>query len=71
MRHLDVESAHFVGQSYGGLILLQMALDAPDAVNSLALLEPALPSVLFNSPEFGSIATEAGSLYELGDKAGA
>jgi pimeloyl-ACP methyl ester carboxylesterase len=34
-------------------------------------LEPALPSVLFNSPEFGAGAATAGSLYESGNKAGA
>jgi pimeloyl-ACP methyl ester carboxylesterase len=71
MKHLGVERAHFVGQSYGGVILLQLALDFPDAVHSVALLEPALPSVLFNSPAFGAIAAKAGSLYESGDKAGA
>ncbi|HEX3034688.1 MAG TPA: alpha/beta hydrolase [Thermodesulfobacteriota bacterium] len=71
MHHLGVERAHFVGQSYGGIILLQIALDAPDAVHSLALLEPALPSVFFNSPAFGAIAAKAGSMYESGDKAGA
>jgi pimeloyl-ACP methyl ester carboxylesterase len=47
MHHVGVERAHLVGQSYGGKILLQMALDAPDGVHTLALLEPALPSVLF------------------------
>ena len=71
MQHFGVERAHVVGQSGGGVILLQMALDAPDAVHSLALLEPALPSVLFNSPEFGKVAEKAGALYESGDKAGA
>lgn len=71
MKHLGFERAHFVGQSYGGVILLQVALDAPDAVHSLALLEPALPSVLLNSPAFGAIAVKAGSMYESGDKTGA
>jgi len=40
-------------------------------VHTLALLEPALPSVLFSSPEFTAAVTKAGSLYEAGDKAGA
>jgi pimeloyl-ACP methyl ester carboxylesterase len=71
MHHVGVERAHLVGQSYGGIILLQMALDAPDAVHTLALLEPGLPSVLFNSPEFGAVMAKATSLYESGDKAGA
>jgi len=71
IEHLGVQRAHFVGQSYGGAVVLQLALDAPEAVRSLALLEPALPSVLFNSPEFGVVFEKAGSMYESGDKAGA
>jgi pimeloyl-ACP methyl ester carboxylesterase len=71
LQHFGLARAHLVGQSYGGAILLQFALDAPDFVNSLALLEPALPSVLFSSPEFGAGAAKAGSLYESGNKAGA
>jgi pimeloyl-ACP methyl ester carboxylesterase len=31
-----------VGHSYGGAIALQLALDAPGAVHSLALLEPCI-----------------------------
>jgi pimeloyl-ACP methyl ester carboxylesterase len=42
LRHLGVERAHVVGHSYGGAIALQLALDNPDTVHSLALLEPAL-----------------------------
>ena len=42
MQHLGIESAHWVGQSYGGAILLQMALDFPDAAHCLALLEPGV-----------------------------
>jgi len=40
LRHLGVERAHCVGQSYGGAILLQMALDFPDAVHSLPYSSP-------------------------------
>lgn len=40
--HLGVERAHVVGHSYGGSVALQLALDFPDIVHSLALLEPAL-----------------------------
>ena len=51
--------------------ILQMALDHPDAVQSLALLEPALPSILYNAPEFQAVGAKAGGLYQAGDKVGA
>ena len=71
LQHLGVERAHCVGQSYGGVILLQMALDFPDAVHSLALLEPALPAVLGNSQAFGELVTKAAAMYGSGRKADA
>ena len=71
MHQVGVERAHLVGQSYGGVILLQMALDAPAAVQSLALLEPGLPAVMFNSPAFGAVMAKAVAQYQAGDKAGA
>ena len=40
--YLGVDRAHVVGHSYGGAIALQLALDAPGVVHSLAVLEPAL-----------------------------
>jgi pimeloyl-ACP methyl ester carboxylesterase len=42
LRHLGVERAHVVGHSYGGDVALQLALDSPGVVHSLALLEPGL-----------------------------
>lgn len=42
LRHLGVERAHIVGHSSGACIAMQLALDAPGVVQSLALLEPAL-----------------------------
>jgi pimeloyl-ACP methyl ester carboxylesterase len=51
MQHLGVQRAHVVGHSYGGVIALQLALDAPEAVHSLALLEPALLTVP-STPQF-------------------
>jgi len=42
LHHLGVEHAHVVGHSYGGAVALQLALDAPGAAHSLALLEPGL-----------------------------
>ena len=40
--HLGVRRVHVVGHSLGGTIALRLALDAPDLVHALALLEPAL-----------------------------
>lgn len=71
LHHFGIERAHLVGLSYGGVILLQTALDRPDVVHSLALLEPALPAVLFTAPAFGAVAVEAGTRFGNGDKAGA
>lgn len=70
LKHLGIERAHVVGQSSGGVIVLQFALDFPDYVHSLALLEPPLPSVLPQFPEFGAELAKAASLYASDDKAG-
>jgi pimeloyl-ACP methyl ester carboxylesterase len=43
MAHLEIEQAHVVGHSSGVSIALQLALDAPERVGSLALLDPARP----------------------------
>jgi pimeloyl-ACP methyl ester carboxylesterase len=42
LRHLGINRAHVVGHSFGGVVALQLALDAPELVGTLALLEPAL-----------------------------
>ena len=43
MRYLGIERAHLVGHSSSADIALQLALDFPDAVHTLALMEPARP----------------------------
>jgi pimeloyl-ACP methyl ester carboxylesterase len=43
--HLGVRRAHVAGHSSGGDIALQLALERPDLVHTLALLEPALIGV--------------------------
>jgi pimeloyl-ACP methyl ester carboxylesterase len=73
MGHLGVERAHVVGHSASAMIALQLALDNPDAVHTLALLESARPA-LHNEQqtEFVSSAVRpALELYGAGDKAGA
>ena len=70
LRHLRIERAHVVGHSSGGVIALRLALDAPEVVHSLVLLEPALRDV-----PSGALITEAlGPVleqYGAGDKQGA
>jgi pimeloyl-ACP methyl ester carboxylesterase len=43
--HLGVRRAHVAGHSTGGAIALQLALDHPEVVETLALLEPPLFAV--------------------------
>jgi pimeloyl-ACP methyl ester carboxylesterase len=42
MRELGVARAHVVGHSGGGAVAVRLALDAPELVHSLVLLEPAV-----------------------------
>lgn len=41
MTHLGVSRAHVIGHSGGGVIALQLAIEAPRLVRSLVVLEPA------------------------------
>ena len=66
LRHLDAEPAHVVGNSSGANIALQLALDHPSAVRSLALLEAALLAV-----PTGPFAGEAMGHFHSGDAAAA
>lgn len=68
MRHLGIDRAHIVGHSSSGNIALQLALDAPNAAHSLAVLEPALMSVP-SAPTSRAFVTTAVELYRAGDKA--
>jgi pimeloyl-ACP methyl ester carboxylesterase len=71
LQHLGIAQAHVAGHSYGGLVGLQLALDAPEAVASLALLEPALPGALFASPDVGNALAAAFPAFLVGDVRGA
>jgi pimeloyl-ACP methyl ester carboxylesterase len=70
MRHLGVQCAHIVGHSYGGAIALQLALDAPEAVHSLALLEPAL-LIVPSAQQFMEAMGPVLQMYEAGNTTGA
>jgi pimeloyl-ACP methyl ester carboxylesterase len=74
MRHLGIQRAHLVGHSSGGNIILQLALDAPEMVGSLAVLEPALPVEASGSERLLSTRAFMAPVierYRAGDKAGA
>jgi pimeloyl-ACP methyl ester carboxylesterase len=67
---LGIPKAHVVGHSYGGAIALQLALDAPEAVQTLALFELAMLSV----PSGQQLADAVAPLieqYMAGDRVGA
>jgi pimeloyl-ACP methyl ester carboxylesterase len=70
LRGLGIERAHVVGHSSGGMIALQLALDAPEVVHSLVLLEPFLPDVP-SGPAFAEAIGPALQRYQDGDTAGA
>ncbi len=74
MRRLGIERAHLVGHSSGGNIVLQLALDAPEMVQSLVLMEPALPVSLLGPDRMLSTRAAMAPVLEAfraGDKAGA
>jgi pimeloyl-ACP methyl ester carboxylesterase len=70
LRHLGVERAHVVGHSYGGVIALQLAVQAPELVHTLVLEEPALLAVPSGEAFFGEMAPIV-EMYGAGDKEGA
>jgi uncharacterized protein (TIGR02118 family) len=69
--HLGISQAHVVGHSYGALIALQLALDTPDAVHSLALLEPPLLAVPSGERFVATVFAPAIERYGAGDRVGA
>lgn len=78
--HLGIERAHLVGHSLGGVIAVQLALDAPERVQTLTLLEPALmgaiakaeaannPQAAASQQQFMAGMAEVRRIYESGDK---
>jgi pimeloyl-ACP methyl ester carboxylesterase len=73
MRHLGIEHAHIVGHSSSALIALQLALDFPGAVHTLALMEPARPAPATEAQAqfVRDFVAPAIQRYRAGDKAGA
>jgi pimeloyl-ACP methyl ester carboxylesterase len=73
MRRLGIERAHIVGHSSSAVIALQLALDFPDTVHTLALMEPARPvPPTEDQAEFiRDFVAPAVQRHRIGDKAGA
>ena len=73
MRQLGIERAHVVGHSSSALIALQLALDAPDAVQSLALMDAARPAPATEAQMafVREVAAAAMGRYRAGDVAAA
>ena len=68
LRHLEVPNAHIVGHSMGGLIALQLAVDAPELVRSLALLEPPIRWVPSGKAAFEKANLPMLNAYRSGNK---
>ncbi len=66
--HLGLERAHVVGHSYGGMVALQLAVDCPRLVHSLALLEPAMPMGPEGSARLEQLFTPMTQAYGHGDR---
>ena len=73
MRELGITRAHIVGHSSSVPVALKLALDAPDAVHTLALMEAARPAAPTDTErKFGTdVVPAALQRYQAGDKAGA
>jgi pimeloyl-ACP methyl ester carboxylesterase len=56
---LGLGPVHIIGHSYGGAVALHLTLRRPDLVQTLVLAEPAVASVLSNTPENDSALKEA------------
>src|SRR5215207_8684047 len=60
LEHLGVRRAHVAGHSTGAVVAAQLALDTPEAVHSLILLEPMMLSV----PSGEAVLRQIGPAFE-------
>ena len=70
LRHLGIRRAHVAGHSTGGVIATQLALDSPETVHTLTLLEPLMLSVPSGPTVLQQVAP-AFEAYGKGDHEGA
>ncbi len=71
LQHAGIDRAHVVGHSSGGLIAARFALDAPEVVSSLALLEPVNLDVPSGQELVQGAVGTAFQRFATGDKEGA
>jgi pimeloyl-ACP methyl ester carboxylesterase len=73
MQLLGIEQAHVAGHSSSAVIALQLALDFPDAVRTLVLMEPArpIPPTEEQAEFVRAFVAPAVERYRAGDKGGA
>jgi pimeloyl-ACP methyl ester carboxylesterase len=68
MYFLNIDNAHIVSHSYAGLIALQAAVDQPERVRSLTLMEPPLAGFVPSGEEFGKRLSTSVGFYQQGRK---
>ena len=66
MQYLGIDRGHIVGHSIGGTIALQLAINYPNSVHSLSLLEPALTG--YNPQGDNEVLHESMNLIQMYDK---
>ncbi|MFW6085354.1 MAG: alpha/beta fold hydrolase [Gemmatimonadota bacterium] len=71
LRHLDIDGAHVVGYSLGGVIAVELARSAPDVVRSLVLIEPPLPLAGLADGPPPQFLIDGAELWQAGDHDGA
>ena len=71
MRHLGLARANLVGHSVGACIALQAALQEPEAVASMALLEPPVMTATSDPSPALTVLRATAALWKQGDVAGA
>ncbi len=72
MQKLGIPRAHVVGHSSGGNIAMQLALESPEMVQSIVLMEPALPVPGLGQDRLLSTRAAMAPVFEayrVGDKA--
>jgi pimeloyl-ACP methyl ester carboxylesterase len=71
MRHLGLAKAHLVGHSIGACIALEAALQEPEAVASVGLLEPPVMTATSDPSPALTVLRATAALWKQGDVAGA